>query len=84
MVYKRVKGWTSGRSFPRHSLPNGVPCRLFTVPFFRRKIVEIERYALRVAILDEYQKYFAGGGFDGLGGSEKNIFLVPLPLELHV
>ena len=64
MVYKRVKGWTSGRSFPPHSLPNGAPCRLFTVPYFpvSRKIVEIERYALRVAILGEYQKYFAGGG----------------------
>ena len=55
-----------------------------------RKNVEIERYALRVAILDEYQKYFAGkrggggGGEGGLGGSEKNNFLVPLPLELHV
>ena len=25
-----------------------------------------------------------GGGEGGLGGSEKNNFLVPLPLELHV
>ena len=32
-------------------------------------IVEIERFALRAAILHECQNYLGGGG--GLGGSEK-------------
>ena len=38
--------------------------RLFSVhsPLFSRKIVEIERYALGVAILDECQDYLGGGG----------------------
>ena len=31
-------------------------------PLFSRKIVQIERYALRVAILDECQNSFGGGG----------------------
>ena len=59
-------------------------------PLFYGKIVEIERFALRAAILHECQNYFEGGGWGGgggerggLGGSEKNreIFLAPLPLE---
>ena len=54
--------------------------RLFTVLYFFRKIVEIEPFALRAAILHECQYYLGGGGC--LGGSEKNIFLAPLSLEL--
>ena len=42
--------------------------RLFTVLYFFRKIVEIERFALRAAILHECQNYFIGGGV-GLRGS---------------
>ena len=41
--------------------------RLFTV-LFVRKIVEIERFVLRAAILHDCQNYLAGGG--GLRGSE--------------
>ena len=41
-------------------------------PLFFRKIVEIERFALRAAIWHECQNYLGGDG--GLGGSEKNIF----------
>ena len=50
---------------------------MFHSPLFYRKTIEIERFALRVAILHECQNYLGGGG--GLGGSEKNrkIFLVP-------
>ena len=33
-------------------------------------MVEIDGFALRAAILHEFQNYLAGGG--GLGGSEKN------------
>ena len=51
--------------------------RLFTVLYFFRKIIEIESFALRGAILHECQNYLGGGG--GLGGSEKNIFPVPHP-----
>ena len=40
-------------------------------------MVEIERFTLRAAILHECQNYSGGGG--GLGWSEKNIFLAPLP-----
>ena len=36
--------------------------RLFTVPSFSRKIVKIERFALRVAVLNECQNYIGGGG----------------------
>ena len=39
-----------------------LPLRLFTVLYFFRKIVEIERYVLRAAILHECQNYLAGGG----------------------
>ena len=50
-------------------------------PLFFRKIIEIESFALRAAILHECQNYLGGGG--GLGGSEKNnykiIFLAPPP-----
>ena len=50
-------------------------------PLFFRKIIEIESFALRAAILHECQNYLGGGG--GLGGSEKNnykiIFLAPAP-----
>ena len=50
-------------------------------PLFFRKIIEIERFELRAAILHECQNYLWGGG--GLGGSEKNrgtsIFLHPPP-----
>ena len=42
----------------------------FHSPLFSRKIVEIECYALRVAILDECQNYLGAGS--SLGGSEKN------------
>ena len=38
-----------------------------------RNIVDIEGFALRVAILDECEIYFGGG--DGLGGGEKIFFL---------
>ena len=54
--------------------------RLFTVLYFSRKIVEIERFALRAAILDECQNYVGGGG--GLGGSEKNRGTVITSLQL--
>ena len=50
--------------------------RLFTVLYFFRKIIEIESFALRAAILHEWQNFLGGGG--GLGGSEKN-FLAPPP-----
>ena len=49
-----------------------IRARLFTVLFFR-KIIEIEGFVLRAAILHECKNYLGGGG--GLGGSEKNIFL---------
>ena len=48
-------------------------------PLFSRKIVEIERFAFRAAILDECSNYL--GSRSGLGGSAKNFFR-PLPLEL--
>ena len=44
------------------------------------KIIEIERFALRAAILDECQTYLGGGG--GLGGSEKNRGTVITSLQL--
>ena len=87
MVYKRVKGWTSGRSFPRHSLPNGVPCGLFTVPYFpvRSSRLSAMRYELPSWMsIKSTLRVEGAGGEGGLGGSEKNNFLVPLPLELHV
>ena len=34
----------------------------YTIPFFFRKIVEIERFALREAILDECQNYLGDRG----------------------
>ena len=49
-----------------------IRARLFTVLFFR-KIIEIEGFVLRAAILHECKNYLGGGG--GLGGSVKNIFL---------
>ena len=49
-------------------------------PLFFRKIAEIERFALRVAILHECQNYL--GGRDGLGGSEKNRWIVITSLQL--
>ena len=36
--------------------------RLFTVPYFFSKIIEIERFALLAAILDECQNCIGGGG----------------------
>ena len=46
-------------------------CRILSDPkLFFRKIIEIESFALRAAILHECQNYLGGGG--GLGGSEKN------------
>ena len=50
-------------------------------PLFSRKIVEIERYALRVVILDECQNYLRGAE-EGLGGSEKNRETVITSLQL--
>ena len=38
------------------------PPRLFTVPYFPVKIVAIERFALRAAILHECRNYLGGGG----------------------
>ena len=38
------------------------PPRLFTVPYFPVKIVAIERFALRAAILHECHNYLGGGG----------------------
>ena len=52
--------------------------RLFTVLYFFRKIIEIERFALRAAILHECQNYLGGGG--GLGG--RNFSRPRPPLEL--
>ena len=49
-------------------------------PLFFRKIVEIERSALRVAISHECQNHLGGGG--GLGGSEKNRGTVITSLQL--
>ena len=37
-------------------------CRPFTVPYFLRKTVEIEEFALRAAILNECQIHLGGGG----------------------
>ena len=37
-------------------------------PLLFRKVVEIEDFALQVAILDECQNYLAGGGGGGGGG----------------
>ena len=60
---------------------NTLPHKTVHSPLFFRKIIEIERFALRAAILRECQNYLGGGG--GLGGSEKNrdyspsIFLAP-------
>ena len=54
-----------------------IRARLFTVLFFR-KIIEIEGFVLRTAILHECKNYLGGGsgsgGGGGLEGSEKNIF----------
>ena len=36
--------------------------RLFTVRYFFGKIVDIERFALRAAILDEFEIYLGGRG----------------------
>ena len=36
--------------------------RLFTVPYFFSKIIEIERFALRAAILNKCQNYIGCGG----------------------
>ena len=47
---------------------------------FFRKIIEIERFVLRAAILHECQNYLGGGG--GLGGSEKNRGTVITSLQL--
>ena len=44
-------------------------------PLFFRKIIEIESFALRAAILHECQNYLGGGG--GLGGS--GFSFPPLP-----
>ena len=49
-------------------------------PLFFHEIVEIERFALQAAILDECQNYLGGGG--GLGGSEKNRGTVLTSLQL--
>ena len=49
-------------------------------PLFSRKIIEIERFALRAAILHECQNYLGGGG--GLGGSVKNRGTVITSLQL--
>ena len=46
-----------------------IRARLFTVLFFR-KIIEIERFVLRAAILHECLNYLGDGG--ALQGSEKN------------
>ena len=43
------------------------------------KIVEIERFALRAAILHECQNYL---GVGAVWEEARNIFLAPLPLEL--
>ena len=56
-------------------------------PLFFRKIVEIEGFALRAAILHECQNYLRGGGLGGgLFGRKRekhfSIFLAPVPLEL--
>ena len=49
-------------------------------PLFFPKIIEIERFALRAAILHEFQNYLGGGG--GLGGNEKNRGTVITSLQL--
>ena len=41
-------------------------------PLFFRKIIEIERLALRATILHECQNYLGGGG--GLGGGERESY----------
>ena len=41
---------------------------LFSQSLFSRKIVEIEHFALRVAILKECQNYLGGGGWFGRKG----------------
>ena len=56
--------------------------KLWTVhspPFFC-KIIEIERFVLRAAILHECENYLGGGG--GLGGSERNRRTVITSLQL--
>ena len=40
-------------------------------PLFCQKIVEIERFSFRAAILRECQNYLGGGGGDDFGESEK-------------
>ena len=45
-------------------------------PLFFCKIVEIKRIALRVAILDDCQNYWGGGGGTT---RERSIFLTSLP-----
>ena len=45
---------------------------------FFRKIIEIESFALRAAILHECQNYLGGGG--GLGGGERAIIPDARPL----
>ena len=54
-----------------------VPQCLVHSPVFFRKIIEIERFALRAAILRECQNYLGSG--DGLGGNEKNLFYFSRP-----
>ena len=49
-------------------------------PLFFRKIIEIERLALRAAILHKCQNYLGDGG--GLVGSEKNRGTVITSLQL--
>ena len=56
--------------------PQTVHSRLFF-----RKIIEIESFALRAAILHEFQNYLGGGG--GLGGDEKNRGTVITSLAPH-
>ena len=52
-------------------------------PLFFRKIVEIEGFALRAAILHECQNYLRGGGLFGRKREKHfSIFLAPVPLEL--
>ena len=49
--------------------------RLFTVRYFFGKIVDIEPFALRAAILDEFEIYLGGGG--GQFGWRREIFFLP-------
>ena len=65
---------------PSGCKPGLLGSRLFTTLYFFRKIVDIERFALRSAILHERQNYLGGGGC--LGGSEKNRGTVITSLQL--